>query len=156
MDDPGGPVIGSRVPGPAYRAAGAYHHGRASWPALTGMLYRLRWLLTGLACLVIATGAGVIWRYRVDLFGPGTWGTGGNMVAWIICGLIGGAWLRSKERAQHLARMLQAERHHEEIMVQGQVHHEDMKAHVTAETSTSGGTGGTAGRDHDDHGDRPV
>jgi GH25 family lysozyme M1 (1,4-beta-N-acetylmuramidase) len=26
-----------------------------------------------------------------DLFGPGTWGTGGNMVAWVLCGAIGGA-----------------------------------------------------------------
>jgi hypothetical protein len=23
-----------------------------------------------------------------DLFGAGTWGTGGNMVAWVICGVI--------------------------------------------------------------------
>lgn len=24
-----------------------------------------------------------------DLFGPGTWGTGGNLIAWVICGAIG-------------------------------------------------------------------
>lgn len=31
----------------------------------------------------------------LDLFGPGTWGTGGNLVAWVICGAIAGAagWL---------------------------------------------------------------
>lgn len=27
-----------------------------------------------------------------DLFGPGTWGAGGNLVAWVICGAIAGAW----------------------------------------------------------------
>jgi hypothetical protein len=24
-----------------------------------------------------------------DLFGPGTWGTGGNLVAWVLCGFVG-------------------------------------------------------------------
>jgi hypothetical protein len=30
-----------------------------------------------------------------DLFGPGTWGAGGNLVAWVICGALGvtAAWL---------------------------------------------------------------
>lgn len=28
-------------------------------------------------------------RILLDLFGPGTWGTGGNLVAWVICGVIG-------------------------------------------------------------------
>jgi hypothetical protein len=30
-----------------------------------------------------------------DLFGPGTWGTGGNMVAWVICGVLAvtGGWI---------------------------------------------------------------
>ena len=25
-----------------------------------------------------------------DLFGPGTWGTGGNIVAWVLCGAVSG------------------------------------------------------------------
>ena len=29
--------------------------------------------------------------WLADLFGPGTWGTGGNMVAWVICGAISAA-----------------------------------------------------------------
>jgi len=28
----------------------------------------------------------------LDLFGPGTWGAGGNLVAWVICGAIAGTW----------------------------------------------------------------
>jgi hypothetical protein len=27
----------------------------------------------------------------LDLFGPGTWGAGGNLVAWVICGALGAA-----------------------------------------------------------------
>ncbi len=26
----------------------------------------------------------------LDLFGPGTWGAGGNLVAWVICGALAG------------------------------------------------------------------
>lgn len=26
-----------------------------------------------------------------DLFGPGTWGTGGNLVAWALCGVVAAA-----------------------------------------------------------------
>ena len=51
-----------------------------------------------------------------DLFGPGTWGTGGNMVAWVICGAIGFSWLHAKEKARHVAKMAQAARHHQDQM----------------------------------------
>jgi hypothetical protein len=50
------------------------------------------------------------------LFGPSAWGTGGNMVAWVICGVLGFGWLHSKEKARHVVRMKQAERHHEAQM----------------------------------------
>jgi hypothetical protein len=50
------------------------------------------------------------------LFGPSTWGAGGNMVAWVICGCLGFGWLHSKEKARHLARMAQAQRHHAAVM----------------------------------------
>jgi len=89
-----------------------------------------------------------------DLFGPGTWGTGGNMVAWVICGIFAALWLRSKMKAQHavaaaLARLHHkemkeqaaeqhaelrklAETHHQEMLDRADVHHEALKAHVTA------------------------
>lgn len=65
------------------------------------------------------------------LFGwPGTWGTGGNMVAWVICGCIGFSWLHGKEKARHLQKMAQAARHHQEQLAQAQAHHDALKAHV--------------------------
>ena len=51
-----------------------------------------------------------------DLFGAGTWGTGGNMVAWVICGTLGLGWLHAKEKARHLAKMAQAASHHQAQM----------------------------------------
>ena len=55
-----------------------------------------------------------------DLFGPGTWGTGGNLVAWIICGVLAGLWLRAKLKAQTaLARL-----HHQEKLDQAEAHHQ--------------------------------
>lgn len=40
-----------------------------------------------------------------DLFGPGTWGTGGNIVAWVICGVISGTvtWLLRHRLGRALA-----------------------------------------------------
>lgn len=67
-----------------------------------------------------------------DLFGPGTWGTGGNMVAWVICGCIGFGWLHGKEKARHLAKMRQAQEHHEALMAKADEHHEALKEHITA------------------------
>jgi hypothetical protein len=47
-----------------------------------------------------------------DLFGPGTWGTGGNLVAWILCGAVAAGWLRAKLKAHEaLARL-----HHQQAM----------------------------------------
>lgn len=74
------------------------------------------------------------------LFGPGTWGAGGNMVAWAICGVLGFGWLYAKEKANHLARMRQAELHHAEKLAQAEKHHQkllrvaaDTYRHVTGE-----------------------
>jgi len=50
------------------------------------------------------------------LFGAGTWGAGGNLVAWVICGTLGFGWLHAKEKARHLQKMAQAARHHAEVM----------------------------------------
>jgi hypothetical protein len=78
------------------------------------------------------------------LFGwPGAWGTGGNLVAWVLCGGLGVGWLRAKEKAQHLAKMRQAQDHHEALLVQSaeqhqellakaDAHHEALKEHITA------------------------
>ena len=77
-----------------------------------------------------------------DLFGAGTWGTGGNLVAWVICGAIGGVWLRRKLITHHAQVLAQAAQHHKESMAQAQAHHEDMKRHVAAvaESQASGGS----------------
>ena len=49
-----------------------------------------------------------------DLFGAGTWGTGGNLVAWVLCGAVAGLWLRAKLKAHEaLARL-----HHQQAMDQ--------------------------------------
>ncbi len=64
-----------------------------------------------------------------DLFGwPGTFGAGGNMVAWVICGCIAFSWLHAKEKARHVAKMAQAARHHDEKMAQAAEHHEALRA----------------------------
>jgi hypothetical protein len=69
------------------------------------------------------------------LFGPGTWGAGGNMVAWVLCGVISFGWLHSREKARHLQLLAQAGRHHQELLAQARDHHqaemERMDAHLT-------------------------
>jgi hypothetical protein len=62
------------------------------------------------------------------LFGPGTWGAGGNMVAWVICGALGFGWLHAKEKARHLAKMTQAQKHHQEQMELAERHHQEQMA----------------------------
>jgi hypothetical protein len=58
-----------------------------------------------------------------DLFGPGTWGAGGNLVAWVLCGALAGAWVRAKLRAQDaLARL-----HHQEKLDQATAHHAELR-----------------------------
>ena len=78
-----------------------------------------------------------------NLFGwPGTWGTGGNLVAWVICGGAAAVWLRAKLKAHHLAEMAQARKHHAELLAQAQEHHDatqrllaahctELKQHIT-------------------------
>jgi hypothetical protein len=62
------------------------------------------------------------------LFGPSTWGAGGNMVAWVICGVLGFGWLHAKEKARHLAKMTQAQKHHQEQMELAEKHHQEQMA----------------------------
>ena len=62
------------------------------------------------------------------LFGPGTYGAGGNMVAWVSCGASAGLWLRGRLKAHEaLARL-----HHQQKMAQSQANHDALIAHVTA------------------------
>lgn len=67
------------------------------------------------------------------LFGwPAAWGTGGNLIAWVICGAISFGWLRAKLHAHHVAQMAQSARHHKELMAQADTHHQELKAYLTA------------------------
>ena len=61
------------------------------------------------------------------LFGPSTWGSGGNMVAWVICGAIGGLWVRARLRAHHLTQVALANRHHAELKAQATAHQNELK-----------------------------
>jgi hypothetical protein len=92
------------------------------------MLYRFRWIGLILGIIAGIAGIALIIIYRTDLFGPGTWGTGGNMVAWILCGVSGGAWLWSKEKARHLVSLAEARQHHAEAMQQSLMHHDEVMA----------------------------
>ena len=71
-----------------------------------------------------------------DLFGAGTWGAGGNFVAWILCGSLGFGWQHVKAKARHQQATQQRQVHYDEVMAQIAANHEDMKQHVTAATGT--------------------
>lgn len=85
-----------------------------------------------------------MWLLR-DLFGPGTWGTGGNLVAWVLCGAAtaAGAYIFRDWLGPRLARWLH--RHHGEHLraeleqVESRLakrldqHAEALKAHVSGE-----------------------
>jgi hypothetical protein len=93
-----------------------------------------------------------------DLFGPGTWGAGGNLVAWVLCGAIGAAaaYLLRDWAGPRLARYWH--RHHgahmraelagteKRLAKRLDDHHEDLKAHVTSEISALAKTARTSAR----------
>lgn len=77
------------------------------------------------------------------LFGAGTWGAGGNIVAWVLCGALAFGWLRAKMQAHHVALLAQAAKHHKElrdlaevgqraIVQQAERHHEALLGAVAA------------------------
>lgn len=71
------------------------------------------------------------------LFGwPGTWGAGGNLVAWVICGGLAAAWLRAKLKAHQAL----AKRHHDQVMATADAAHK-----IAADTYRH-----HTGRDHPD------
>lgn len=101
---------------------------------------RVMMWVTVSAATVLAVLIAVFWR---PLFGPGTWGSGGNMVAWALCGGLGFLWANVIQKERHLRaiaqehrhhndRADQAERHHREQLAVAREHHEDMKKHVAA------------------------
>ena len=84
-----------------------------------------------------------------NLFGAGTWGTGGNLVAWVLCGLLAGLWLRARLRAQtalaklhHQQATAQRPEHHAAAMDQMKrqlaAHCTDLKDHITQTAGASG------------------
>lgn len=80
----------------------------------------------GIAGVAVAAAAVVFSLWWPDLFGPGTWGTGGNMVAWVICGGLAFANVRARDLAHHRERMDQADAHHKEAME----HHAAVRTHL--------------------------
>ncbi len=83
------------------------------------------------------------------LFGPGTWGAGGTMVAWVICGGLGFWWAHRRAEARavrvmaqaarhHFERLDQAAKHHDEVTRQLTLHCADIKEHVTAQAAGPG------------------
>ena len=75
-----------------------------------------------------------------DLFGPGTWGTGGNLVAWALCGAVAaiGAYLLRDVIGRRLAawfhRHYAGHLHGELAAMEGR-----LKAHISAEADRAGG-----------------
>lgn len=70
-----------------------------------------------------------------DLFGPGTWGAGGNLIAWIICGALGAgaAWLFRDHIGRGLVRWWH--KHH-------QAHLAEMAERDKPNEAPSSGSGG--------------
>lgn len=62
---------------------------------------------------VLLLAVALHWR---DLFGPGTWGTGGNMVAWVICGVLAFGWQHRQNLKLHHAREAAAEARHQALI----------------------------------------
>jgi hypothetical protein len=86
---------------------------------------RREWLLLALfAAFVIAITS----EWFTPLFGPGTWGAGGNLVAWVICGGLAFANVRARDKAQHTAAILLAKAHHRERMEQADAQHQAVMA----------------------------
>lgn len=51
-------------------------------------------------------------------FGPSTWGAGGNMLAWVLCGGIAFSWQHSRIKKLNVQRMAQAAQHHSAVMAE--------------------------------------
>jgi hypothetical protein len=85
--------------------------------------------LTALAGTALAVLVIVFWKI---LFGPGTWGSGGNLFAWVLCGGLSFLWLNVLQKERHIQAMTQAREHHEAMTQQAEDHHRAMKAHVAS------------------------
>jgi type VI protein secretion system component VasK len=86
----------------------------------------------GIALAAAALLAVCAWQWRVLFAWPATFGTGGNMVAWAVCGVIAFGWQHRQNLRLHQAREDAAQARHEEAMAKADAHHEALKAHVAA------------------------
>lgn len=88
---------------------------------------RKRWLI-----LLAAIGFALVsWKFYPELWGAGTWGAGGNMVAWVLCGYFAFSWQHAKAEARHRQQADQDEARHHELLAQNERHHREMKDHVS-------------------------
>jgi Na+/melibiose symporter-like transporter len=99
-------------------------------PRRQGLSVRQRMTLLTIGAVVIAAAA--IWHFWKTLFGPGTWGSGGNLVAWVICGGLAFGWTWLLQHERHVQALVQAAQHHKDQMGQAAEHHKALMAHVTA------------------------
>lgn len=91
-------------------------------------------LITPFRIFVILGVAGLIALigfYFNDFFGPGTWGTGGNMIAWVVCGILAFSWQHRQNLKLHRERLALARAQHQEALMAAALRHQDMKNHVT-------------------------
>jgi hypothetical protein len=63
------------------------------------------------------------WQWRALFAWPATFGTGGNMVAWIACGVLAFGWQHRQNLKLHDARMALAQEHHDEALALAREHH---------------------------------
>ena len=81
----------------------------------------------------------MVQHWFFTLFGAGTWGSGGNMVAWVICGVIAFTWQHRQNVRLHNLRMALAKAQHAEVLQQARNHHEAIKDHIV--TTLNGNAG---------------
>lgn len=72
-----------------------------------------------------------------DLFGSGAWGTGGNLVAWILCGVlaVAGAWVLKDVIGRRAAKWW--DKHHGPLAVER--HKQAMREHAAEHAWPSSG-----------------
>ena len=101
---------------------------------LEDFLRRHRRVLVPLSLPPAGAGIWAMAHFHHALFGPGTWGAGGNLVAWVICGIAGALIARSASRARTLVLVRLARQHQDEKREQHQElrdMHQELKDHIT-------------------------
>jgi hypothetical protein len=111
---------------------------------LEDFLRRHRKVILPLCAPPAAAGVYALVRFHEVLFGPGTWGAGGNLVAWAICGILGGLLIRAQARGRALAQIALAKQHQRERQAQHEElreMHQELKEHITR--TVNGGLSGS-------------